>query len=157
LPSKTSCALGKPSQHQAYHHLFAVGTLIAGIAALRLRVGRRPAREIGARDVVEQHFVLARKKLSTASGQMRFENALVHEQMIETAIEAILVDLLISELQQIGQRRAPNQIRPVACGKYPRLALHAQICSPQPLNSLIHQSRRDKLTREFDPQLRKLG
>ena len=37
------------------------------------------------------------------------------------------------------------------------LALHAQIRSPQPLNSLIHQSSRDKLTREFDSQVRKLG
>src|SRR5713101_6571934 len=37
---------------------------------------------------------------------MRFKGRLVHEQMIEAAIKAILVDLLIAELQQIAERRA---------------------------------------------------
>src|SRR6476659_4413763 len=34
----------------------------------------------------------------------------MHEQMIEAAIKAILVDLLIAELQQIAERRAPVPI-----------------------------------------------
>src|ERR1700739_4258119 len=37
---------------------------------------------------------------------MRFESGLVREQVIETAIEAILVALLVAELQQIATRRA---------------------------------------------------
>src|SRR6516165_3098025 len=37
---------------------------------------------------------------------MRFEGGLVSEQMIEGAVETILVDLLIAELQQIAQRCA---------------------------------------------------
>src|SRR5216684_5737503 len=41
---------------------------------------------------------------------MRFKGRLVHEQMIEAAIKAILVDLLIPELQQIAERRAPVPI-----------------------------------------------
>ena len=87
-------------------HLLAVGAMIAGIAALRLRVGFRLALEIGARDVVEQHFVLDREQLSAALRQMRFQRGLVREQAIERAIEPILVDLLIAELQQIAKRRA---------------------------------------------------
>ena len=55
--------------------LLAVGTMIAGIAALRLRVGLRLALEIGARDIVEQHFVLDRKQLAATLRQMRFESA----------------------------------------------------------------------------------
>ena len=44
---------------QSDTHLLAVGAMIARIAALRLRVGFRQAFEIRARDVVEQHLVLA--------------------------------------------------------------------------------------------------
>jgi hypothetical protein len=37
------------------------------------------------------------------------------------------------------------------------LALHAQIHSSQPPNSLFYQSPRARLTPPFDPKLRKLG
>src|SRR5262244_3460956 len=37
---------------------------------------------------------------------MRLEGGLVEEQAIEAAIEPILVDLLVAELEQIAQRRA---------------------------------------------------
>jgi len=87
-------------------HLFAIGTVIAGIAALCLLVGLRLALEIGAGDIVEQHFVLDREQVAAALRQMRLELALVCQQMIEAAIKPILVDLLIAQLQQIAQRRA---------------------------------------------------
>ena len=80
--------------------------MIAGIAALRLRVRLRLALEIGAGDVVEQHFVLNREQLSATLGQMRLQRSLVREQAIERAIEPILVDLLFAKLQQIAKRRA---------------------------------------------------
>ena len=86
-------------QRDAY--LLAVGAMITGIAALRLRIGRGLALKIRARHVVEQHLVLDRKQLSAALRQMRFELGLVAEQMVEPAIEPILVDLLVTELQQI--------------------------------------------------------
>ena len=41
---------------------------------------------------------------------MRFKRCLVHKKMIERAIKAILVDLLVPELQQIAERRAPVPI-----------------------------------------------
>ena len=86
-------------------HLLAVGAMIAGIAALRLRVRLRLAFEIGARHVVEQHVVLDCEQLSASLGQMPFHGGLVREQVIERAIEPILVDLLFAELQQIAKRR----------------------------------------------------
>src|SRR5208282_20821 len=92
--------------HQSNAHLRAVGAMIAGIAALRLRVRFGLAFKIGARDIVEQHVVVDREQLAAPLGQMRLHCRLVREQMIQPAIEPILVDLLIAELQQIAKRRA---------------------------------------------------
>src|SRR5262245_14717966 len=91
-------------------HLLAVGPMIPGVAALRQRVGFGLAFEIRARDIIEQYVVLDRKQLAAALRQMRFKGRLVHEQMIEAAIKAILVDLPIAELQQIAKCRAPVPI-----------------------------------------------
>jgi len=92
--------------HQRDQDLLAVATMIARIAALRLAIGQRLALEIGAGDVVEQHVVAQREQFSTTLRYMGFERRFVTEQMIEAAIEAILVDLLIAQLKQIAQRRA---------------------------------------------------
>ena len=75
--------------------------MIAGIAALCLRIRRRLTFKIRARDVIEQHLVLDRKQLAAALRQMHLKRGLVRQQMIEPAIKAILVDLLVAELQQI--------------------------------------------------------
>jgi len=82
-------------------HLLAVGAMITGIAAPRLRISLGLALEISACYVVEQHLVLDRKQLAAALRQVRFEFGLVCEQMIEPAIEPILIDLLVPKLQQI--------------------------------------------------------
>ena len=91
-------------------HLLAVGPMVARVAALCQRVGFGLAFEIRAGDIIEQHVVLDREQLAAALRQMGFKGRLVHEQMIEAAIKAILVDLLIAQLQQIAQRRAPVPI-----------------------------------------------
>jgi hypothetical protein len=92
--------------HQRDQDLLAVAAMIAGMAALGLRVGLRQAFEIGAGDVIEQHFIADREQFPAALRQMRFKRRLVRQQMIEAAIEAILVDLLIAQLKQIAQCRA---------------------------------------------------
>jgi len=86
--------------------LLAVGTMVARVAPLRLRIGFGLAFEIGAGDIVEQHIVLDGEQLATTLRQMRFQRGFVAEQMIKSAIEPILGDLLIAKLQQIAQRRA---------------------------------------------------
>ena len=80
--------------------------MIPRIAALRLRVGFRETFKVCAGDVVEQHAVLDRKQFAAPLGQMRFQGRLVREQAIERAIEPVLVDLLVAELQQVAKRRA---------------------------------------------------
>src|SRR5258707_9512771 len=80
--------------------------MIAGIAALRLRICLGLALKIRARHVVEQHLILNGKQLAAALRQMRFEFGLMHEQTIEPAIQPILVDLLVTELEQIRERCA---------------------------------------------------
>ena len=92
--------------HQRDADLLAVGAVIAGITALGLRIGFRQALKIRARHVIEQHFVLDREQLAAALRQVCFESGLVREQMIEPTIETILVDLRITQLQQIAERRA---------------------------------------------------
>jgi hypothetical protein len=92
--------------HQSDAHLLAVGAMIAGVTALRLRIGFRLAFKIGACDVVEQHFVLDCKQLAAPLRQMRFQRLFVREQMIKGAVEAVLVDLLIAKLKQVGKSRA---------------------------------------------------
>ena len=87
-------------------HLLAVGPMIARVAAPRQRVCFGLALEICARDIVEQHFVLNRKQLAAAPGQMRFERLLVQNEMIEGAVKPVFVDLIVLKLQQIGKRRA---------------------------------------------------
>jgi hypothetical protein len=88
-------------------HLLAIGAVVAGIAALCQRVRFGLAFEERARHIVEQDFVLHREQLAAAPGQMRFQRRLVHEQMIQSAIETVLVDLILAQLKQIGERRAP--------------------------------------------------
>ncbi len=92
--------------HQRDADLLAVRAVIAGVAALRQRIGFGLALKVGARDVVQQHFVLDGKQLAAALRQMHFQRRLVRKQMIERAIKSILVDLLVAKLQQIAKRRA---------------------------------------------------
>ena len=92
--------------HQRDADLLAVRAVIPGVAALRQRIGFGLALKVGARDVVQQHFVLHGKQFAAALRQMHLQRRLVRKQMIERAIKSILVDLLIAKLQQIAKRRA---------------------------------------------------
>jgi hypothetical protein len=92
--------------HQRNQDLLAVGTVITRIAALRLPVGLRQTLEIGAGDIVEEHFVVDRKQLAATLRQMRFEGGLVDEQAIKPTIKAIFVDVFLAELKEIAQRRS---------------------------------------------------
>jgi len=77
------------------------------MAALGERIGRRFTLEIRARHVVEQQVVIEREQLAQALLQMRLERLLVWQQLVERAIEAVIVHPLLRHSQQIRQRRAP--------------------------------------------------
>jgi len=64
--------------------------VVPRVTALRELVTLRFALKIRARHVVEKHFVLTGKELPVALGQIRFERALVHKQLIERSIQPLL-------------------------------------------------------------------
>src|SRR3979411_71241 len=125
--------------HERDAHLLAVGTMITRIAALRLWVRRGLALKICARHIIEQHLVLDCKQFSAALRQMRLKIGFGRQQMIETAIKAILVDLLVAELQQIAKRRAAIPIfRNVQLARWltkPRRDQHS--CHLRPRDALL--------------------
>src|SRR5262245_23471284 len=93
--------------NESDEYLLAIGAMIARVAALCQLVRFRLTFEVCARDIVKQHLVLARKQLAGPPGQMPFNGRLVLEKMIESTIETVLVDLLITHLQQITERCTP--------------------------------------------------
>ncbi len=93
--------------HQGDAHLFAIGAVIARVAAFGLRIGGSLAFEVGRGDIVEQHFVVQGEELAHALGQVRLERGFVRQQFVEPTIQPILVDERIVQLQQIAQRGAP--------------------------------------------------
>jgi hypothetical protein len=98
------------AHNQRNADLLAVGPMIPGIPALGQRIGFGLALEIGAGYVIEQDLVLDRKQLAAAPGQMRFAGGLMVHALIERAIEAVLVDLTLVELQELAKRGAPIPI-----------------------------------------------
>jgi hypothetical protein len=87
--------------------LLAVAAVVTAVAALRLRVAGRLAFEVGRRDVVEQQVVLDAEQRAGAVAQVLLDRFLVHEHAIEGAVEAIVVDLVLGDPQQIIERRLP--------------------------------------------------
>jgi hypothetical protein len=68
--------------------------MIATVAALSERVAFSQTLEVGARHIVEQQVVLEREQLAKPSAQMLLERLLVRQQLIQRAVEAIVVDPL---------------------------------------------------------------
>ena len=90
--------------HQGDADLFAVGPMIAAVAALGQRVALGQAFEVGAGHIVEQQVVLQREQLAQPAAQMLLEGLLVRQQPIQGAVETIVVDPLHWQPQQILQR-----------------------------------------------------
>jgi hypothetical protein len=84
--------------------------VITRVPALRQRIRCGLAFKIRTRYVVKQNLVLDCKQLAGAPRQVGFDRCLVHDELVESAIKAILVDLLFPELQQVAERRAPEPV-----------------------------------------------
>src|SRR6266849_4256151 len=78
--------------------------MIATVAALSERVAFSQTLEVGASHIVEQQVVLEREQLAKPSAQMLFERLLVRQQLIQRAVEAMVVDPLARQPQQVFQR-----------------------------------------------------
>jgi hypothetical protein len=83
-----------PRRHdQRDHHLHAIAALVAALAVAALVifiVGRRRL-EIGARQIVEQNFEIGSEQVLPALAQMRKQRRLVFQQLVEAAVERILL------------------------------------------------------------------
>src|SRR6516162_644819 len=81
--------LGKsiPIQHQAYHHLFAVRTLIAGVSALGLGIGFGLALKIGGSQVVQKNAVLDIEEGLFSFRQFALDGFSVGMQAVQIAVE----------------------------------------------------------------------
>jgi hypothetical protein len=125
--------------------------MIAGIAALRLRVGQRLALEIGAGDIVEQHFIAQREQFPATLRQMRFQRRLVHQQMIEAAIEAILGNVqLARRLAEARDHQHNRHLRPGNAFLPDRQQALAQLLKPDAAPQRQRQIHITELPRTLD-------
>src|SRR6266550_8586907 len=101
LPSKTSCALGKPSRSSTR---LAIGPLIPRVAALGLRrVARGLALEVSRGQIVQIQSVVEMKQRLLALGQRRFDVLAVRVQSVQVAIQSIVVQRGKIHAQKVGQ------------------------------------------------------
>ena len=82
------------AHHQGNVDLLAIRTMVAGIAALRQRIGCCLAFEIGTGDVVQQQIVIQREQLPQPLLQMLLQGLLVRQKLIQRTIKPVLVYLL---------------------------------------------------------------
>lgn len=88
---------------QSNADLFAVAALVAGIASLRQRIAIRLAFKESAGDVVEQQVVFEIEEFAEPVLEMSFERCLVREQLIQRAIESVVIHVLLRNSQQFRQ------------------------------------------------------
>ncbi len=101
LVAQRHSALGN---HQPDADLFAVGPMVARVAALGQRIAVGLALEIRAGHVVQQQVVLDAEQLAQAVLQEGFQRFFMRQNRVQRAIETLLVDLLGRNAQEIDQR-----------------------------------------------------
>ncbi|MFN8625276.1 MAG: hypothetical protein U0587_04740 [Candidatus Binatia bacterium] len=69
-------------------------------------VARRQPLEVRARHVIQQQVVVDRKQLPQAVAQVVLDVGLVPDQMVEQAVQAILVDPLGCDAEEVLEGRA---------------------------------------------------
>jgi hypothetical protein len=82
------------------HAIFALVTAVAE-AALVLFVLRRRRLEIGAGEVVEQHIELCPEQVLPTLAQVREQRLLVWQQLVQAAVERILLHQRVIRAQKI--------------------------------------------------------
>jgi hypothetical protein len=95
-----------PADHQGNADLLAVWAAVAGVPALRLRVLLGGPLEVGARHVVEQEVVLQPEEFSQALFEVLLQDRFGRQELVEGAIETVIVDFRRGHAQQLGERGA---------------------------------------------------
>ena len=89
--------------HQTDEHLLAVGPMVARVAAPGLRIGSGLALKVSAGDVVQEQVVFQVEQRAQSFFQVFFQSFLVRQQVIEGAIEAVVIHLGVGDAQQVAQ------------------------------------------------------
>ncbi len=95
-------SLGRANQADA--DLFVATALIARVAALGLGIALRLALEVGARHIVEQKLEAHAKPLSVTRHQMAAQRVLVRAELVQRAVEPVVVDQARVDAEQIVER-----------------------------------------------------
>jgi len=96
-----------PGHDQRNAHLLAVRPVIAAVAPRGQRVARRQPLEVRARHVVEQQVVRQGEELPQALPQVLLDRGFVRQESIQRAVEAMVIDPLGRDPQQVLERGRP--------------------------------------------------
>jgi hypothetical protein len=91
-------------------HLFAVRPVVSAVPALRHRIAERLPLEVRAGHVVEEQVVRDRKQLAESLLEVHLKRTLVWQEMIECAVQAVIVDAIGTHAEQVVERRLPIPI-----------------------------------------------
>jgi len=121
-------------------HLHAVAALVAAVAVatlVRLVLGRRRL-EVGARQVVQQHLELRPEQILPALAQMAEQRLLVLDQLVEAAIQRILLDQRIVRPEKIahGALREPLPVQPPFAAGIDQPIAHQRLHDVTPARAL---------------------
>ena len=96
--------------HQADADLFAVGAMVARVAAFcqGIRIGL--ALEVRAGHVVQQQVVLDGEQLAEPLLEKHLQRRLVRQQFVQPAVQAVVVHLVDRHAQQIAQGALPIEV-----------------------------------------------
>ena len=107
--------------HQGHHHLHAIAALVAAVAeaALVVFIQGRVRLEVGAGQVVEQHFVTRAEEQLPTLAQVAEQVLLVRGQLVQATVERVLLREGEVLAQEVGHCRAlePKPVQaPLAAG-----------------------------------------
>ena len=97
-------------EDQAHYYLFAVGALVARVAALGLRIARGQTFEVGRGEIVEQQRVIEVKQRPFAFGQRTFDLFAVGMKLIEIAVKRLVTQPTEVALQELLHRTAADPV-----------------------------------------------
>ena len=88
--------------HQADADLFAVGAMVARVTTLCQGIRGRLPLEVRAGHVVQQQVVLDGEQLAEPLLEKRLQRFLVRQQLVQAAVQAVVVHLVDRHAQQVG-------------------------------------------------------
>ena len=140
-------------QDQPDDDLLAVGAVIARVPALRLRIVRAPAFEVGGRQVVQVDRVVEVEQRALARGQRLLDHRTLPMQSIEVAIQRLVTERAEVGRKDIGQGGAPDPGRHRMFRGRAHQPVERHDLGQQPRAGGEAGGREDRVQRERSPHL----